>query len=53
MLVLKQSRVTDAGLRELAGLKAVEFLNLAETKVTDRGVESLRKELPRLKKVFR
>jgi hypothetical protein len=52
-LILKQSGVTDAGLCELAGLGSLHLLNLAGARVTGRAVESLKKDLPRLKKVIR
>jgi hypothetical protein len=52
-LILKQSGISDAGLRELAGLGSLVLLNLAGARVTGRAVEPLKKELPRLKKVIR
>jgi hypothetical protein len=38
--------VTDAGLKELAGLTSLQSLNLARTKVTKVGVDQLKKALP-------
>jgi hypothetical protein len=39
--------VTDAGVKELAQLKNLDFLGLAGTKVTDAAVKELKKALPR------
>jgi len=39
--------VTDAGLKELAGLKALESLDLREAKVTNKGIADLQKALPK------
>ena len=33
--------MTDAGLKELAGLKSLQTLNLSNTKVTDAGLKEL------------
>ena len=33
--------MTDAGLKELAGLKSLQMLNLDSTKVTDAGLKEL------------
>jgi len=41
--------VTDAGLKELAGLKSLRWLRLNDTKVTAAGVAALQKELPACK----
>jgi hypothetical protein len=38
--------VTDAGLKELAGLKSLQALDLTFTKVTDAGLKELRQSLP-------
>jgi hypothetical protein len=38
--------VTDAGLKELAGLKSLQSLDLSRTKVTDAGLKELQKALP-------
>jgi hypothetical protein len=43
------TQVTCAGLKELAGLKSLQTLDLAGTKVMDAGVAELRKALPDLK----
>jgi hypothetical protein len=45
-LGLDHTKVTDAGLPELAGLKRLTTLHLANTRVTERGVQSLQKALP-------
>ncbi|GAG37153.1 unnamed protein product, partial [marine sediment metagenome] len=37
-LTLSNTKVTDAGLKELAGLKQLQSLNLFRTKVTDAGL---------------
>jgi len=39
--------VTDAGLKELAGLKSLQELVLDGTQVTDTGVAELRETLPK------
>jgi hypothetical protein len=46
-LDLSDTRVTDAGLKELAGLRSLQLLNLHNTQVTDAGL----KELIRLPKL--
>jgi len=38
--------VTDAGLKELAGLKSLQSLDLFITHVTDAGIKELQKALP-------
>jgi internalin A len=38
--------VTDAGLKELSGLKSLQSVVLFGTKVTDAGVAELQKALP-------
>jgi hypothetical protein len=38
--------LTDAGLKELAGLKSLQVLLLSKTQVTAAGVKWLQKELP-------
>ena len=48
-LVLNSTQVTNAGLKELAGLKSLQLLDLKGTKVTDAGVAELRKSLPTLR----
>ena len=40
-LFLGMTQVTDAGLKELAGLKNLQFLGLDNTKVTDAGLKEL------------
>jgi len=45
-LFLRFSGVTDAGLKELAGLKQLTTLNLLGTQVTDAGRKELQKALP-------
>jgi hypothetical protein len=45
-LDLDRTSVTDAGLRELAGLKSLQTLNLSLTQVTGAGVGELQKALP-------
>ena len=40
-LYLNHDQVTDAGLKELAGLKSLQTLNLGATKVTDAGLKEL------------
>jgi internalin A len=47
-LGLASTKVTDAGLKELAGLKSLQSLVLVGTKVTPTGVAELRKALPKL-----
>jgi internalin A len=51
-LSLNDSQVTDEGLKVLHGLKALRFLGLSRTKITDEGVAELKKALPDVK-VFR
>ena len=43
---LSNTKVTDAGLKELAALKSLTDLNLSNTKVTDAGLKELQKALP-------
>ena len=45
-LDLAGTQVTDAGLKELAGLKILHALYLGGTRVTDAGLKELRKALP-------
>jgi Leucine-rich repeat (LRR) protein len=52
-VVLRQSKVTDAGLKELTGLKAMVLLNVGQTQITNQAVDELKKELPKLKNVLR
>jgi hypothetical protein len=48
-LYLGKTKVTDEGLKELAALKGLQWLNLFATRVTDSGVAELQKALPTLK----
>jgi hypothetical protein len=45
-LDLSGTRVTDAGLKELAGLKGLQTLHLGGTRVTDAGLRELQEALP-------
>jgi hypothetical protein len=45
-LRLNNTRITDAGLKELAGLKQLQELDLDNTRVTDKGRKELQKALP-------
>ena len=45
---LGHESVTDTGLMELARLKQLQWLGLNETKVTDKGVQELKKALPQV-----
>jgi len=49
VLSLYNTKVTDAGLKELAGLKQLEQLYLGDTKVTAAGVAALQKALPKVR----
>jgi hypothetical protein len=44
-LNLRETKVTDAGLGDLAQLKRLKKLNLARTRVTDKGIAELKKML--------
>jgi hypothetical protein len=46
-LSLSNMRVTDAGLKELTGLKNLTALKLFGTEVTAAGVQELRQALPK------
>ena len=48
-VVMRGPKVTDAGLKHLAGLKQLRKLDLTGTKVTDKGKADLKKALPNLK----
>ena len=48
-LNLINTRVTDAGLMELATLKSINTLELSGTQVTNAGIKNLQKELPNWK----
>jgi hypothetical protein len=45
---LRETKVTDRGLKHLAGLKQLRKLYLGATKVTDNGKADLKKALPKL-----
>lgn len=45
-LDLSTTQVTDPGLKDLAGLKSLQTLDLGYTAVTDAGVKALQKALP-------
>jgi hypothetical protein len=45
-LDLSGTQITDEGLEDLVGLKQLHYLGLRETRVTEAGVERLRKALP-------
>ena len=47
MVDLVFSKVTDAGLKELARLKQLQSLWLGGTKVTDAGLKELKQALPK------
>jgi hypothetical protein len=47
-LDLTDTRVTDAGLKELAGLQQLRTLRVRATQVTEAGAAELRKALPEL-----
>ena len=47
MLSISQTFVTDKGLKELAVLTNLTFLNLESAKVSDEGVAEIRKSLPK------
>jgi len=49
LLVLEETEVTDAVLKELAALKSLTRLDLILTKVTHAGVKELQKALPQCK----
>jgi hypothetical protein len=48
-LVLMDTRITDAGLEHLKGLKKLERLDLEGSLVTEKGVETLKNSLPNAK----
>ena len=47
MLALRSTKITDAGLKEIAKLQKLEILNLSDTKITDAGL----KDIAKLKKL--
>ena len=48
-LDLDNTKITDAGLKELKGLGTLRTLRIGNTKVTDQGVTELQKSLPKCK----
>jgi hypothetical protein len=46
---LDNTKITDAGLKEVAKLQQLTFLGLSDTQVTDAGVAELQKALPNCK----
>ena len=44
---LSNTKVTDAGLKELAALKSLTQLDLGNTPVTDAGIKELQQALPK------
>jgi hypothetical protein len=46
-LNLSDTKITDAGLKEVAKLQKLTYLNLFNTKTTDAGVAELKKALPK------
>jgi len=49
LIVLHKTRITDAGLRHLAGIKNLREIHIGETAVTDAGVAALKQALPELR----
>ncbi len=47
-LLLSDTEITDAGLEHLAGMKSLSRLTINGTKVTPKGIDRLKKALPRL-----
>ena len=47
MLALRSTKITDAGLKEIAKLQKLEILNLSDTKITDENAAELGKALPK------
>ena len=45
VLTLDHTRVTDAGMKDLAGLTELEELSLSDTVVTDAGLKELRSKM--------
>jgi hypothetical protein len=41
-------KVTDAGLKELASLKELKVIQLRQTKITNQGINDLRKTRPEI-----
>ena len=46
-LILSNTKITDAGLKEVAKLQQLELLYLSDTNVTEAGVAELEKALPK------
>ena len=46
-LYLQITKITDAGLKEIAKLQKLSTLYLSDTKITDAGVAELKKALPK------
>ncbi len=47
-LDLARTKVTDAGLHCLEGVKDLRVLDVTQTRVTDKGIACLKKKLPKL-----
>jgi len=47
-LDLYNTQVTDAGVKELKGLKCLRLLDLRRTGVTDAGVKEIKAALPKI-----
>ena len=45
-LILRNTQITDVGLKEVAKLQSLEKLFLERTQITDAGVAELKKALP-------
>ena len=50
-LILRDTAITDKGLRHLSELKKLQLLDVGGTKVTSRGADELERNLPTLKAV--
>jgi hypothetical protein len=46
-LCLNETKVTEAGLKELKGLTNLQYLDLRDTQVTEAGLKELREALPK------
>ena len=49
LLGLSGTKITDAGLEHLKGLKKLKYVSLQNTKVSQEGVDKLKKALPKCK----